>query len=264
MTIFDWIRYREIRGRVTFSVEELKSAFEDKSANTIKTELHRLVKKGYISSVYRGFYVVVPVQYQLKGIVPPVYYIDWLMRYVGKPYYVSLLSAAAMHGASHQAVMITQVTTVPPRIKDSSKNPNLNWNYRKEIPEELLMTMNTESGVVRYSNPELTAVDLVQFADHAGGYQRAATVLAELVEEMDMGKMSAVVPYTTIATLQRLGYLLEFVLEEQEMADALFLILKEQGKWNSISLRNDRPRKETAQSNRWHINGNAEIEIDDL
>ena len=264
MTIYDWIRYREIRGQVTFSVEELKSAFEDKSATTIKTELHRLVKKGYISSVYRGFYVVVPVQYQLKGVVPPVYYIDWLMRYVGKPYYLSLLSAAAMHGASHQAVMITQVTTVAPRIKCSSKNPNLNWNYRKQIPEELLMTKNSESGVVRYSNPELTAVDLVQFANHVGGYQRASTVLAELVEAMDMGRMAAVVPYTTIATLQRLGYLLEYVLEEQEMADALFKILKEHGQWKSISLRNDRPKKEVAQPNRWHVNGNVEIEIDDL
>ena len=249
---------------MTFSVEELKSAFEDKSATTIKTELHRLVKKGYISSVYRGFYVVVPVQYQLKGVVPPVYYIDWLMRYVGKPYYLSLLSAAAMHGASHQAVMITQVTTVAPRIKYSLKNPDLNWNYRKQIPEDLLMTKNSESGVVRYSNPELTAVDLVQFADHVGGYQRASTVLAELVETMDIGKMAAVVPYTTIATLQRLGYLLEFVIEEQEMADALFLILKKHGRWKSISLRNDRPKKDATQPNRWHVNGNVEIEIDDL
>lgn len=264
MTIREWIRNREIRGLVTFSVEELKAAFSGKSSTTIKTELSRLVKKGYISSVYRGFYVVVPVQYQLKGVVPPVYYIDWLMRYVGKHYYLSLLSAAAMHGASHQAVMITQVTTVAPRIKYSSKNPGLNWNYRKQIPEELLLTKNTEAGVVRFSNPELTAVDLVQFADHVGGYQRASTVLAELVEAMDMGKMAAVVPYTTIATLQRLGYLLEFVLEEQEMADALFLILKEQGKWNSILLRNDRPKKEAAQSNRWHVNGNVDIEIDDL
>jgi hypothetical protein len=156
------------------------------------------------------------------------------------------------------------VTTIAPRIKLSSKNLLLNWNYRKVIPKAFLLTKNGEMGVVRYSNPELTAIDLVQFADHIGGYQRASTVLAELVEAMDMGKVADVVPYTTIATLQRLGYLLEFVLEEQEMADALFLILKEQGKWNSISLRNDRPKKETAQSNRWHVNGNVEIEIDDL
>lgn len=264
MTIYEWIRNREIRGRVTFSVEELKRAFSEKSYETIKSELTRLVKKGYVSSVYRGFYVVVPVQYQLKGIVPPTYYIDKLMQYVGKPYYLSLLSAAAMHGASHQAVMVTQVTTIAPRIKFSSKNPYLNWNYRKQIPEKLLLTKNAEMGVVRYSNQEFTAVDLVQFADHVGGYQRVATVLAELVEVMDMEKMADVVSYTTIATLQRLGYLLEYVLEKKEKADSLFEILKEQKQWNSILLRNDRPRNELAQSNRWHVNGNVEIEIDEL
>lgn len=264
MTIYEWIRNREIRGRVTFSVEELKQSFNEKTYKTIQSELTRLVKKGYVSSVYRGFYVVVPVQYQLKGIVPPTYYIDKLMQYIGKPYYLSLLSAAAMHGASHQAVMVTQVTTIAPRIKFSSKNPYLKWNYRKQIPEELLLTKNAEMGVVRYSNQEFTAVDLVQFADHVGGYQRVATVLAELVEAMDMEKMADVVSYTTIATMQRLGYLLEYVLEEKGKSDSLFEILKEQKQWNSILLRNDRPRNELAQSNRWHVNGNVEIEIDEL
>lgn len=33
-------------------------------------------------------------------------------------------------------------------------------------------------GLVLYSNAELTAVDLVQFAGHVGGFQRAATVLS--------------------------------------------------------------------------------------
>lgn len=264
MTIHDWIRNRELRGMVTFSIEEVKSAFGGKSVATIKTELSRLVKKGYICSVYRGFYVVVPVHYQLKGIVPPTYYIEKLMQYVGKPYYLSLLSAAAMHGASHQAVMVTQVITTAPRIKISSKNPYLNWNYRKAIPKDLLLTKNGEMGKVRYSNPELTAIDLVQFADHVGGYQRAATVLAELVDAVDMTKMTCVVPYTTIATLQRLGYLLEYVLEEQTKADALFLILKEQGQWKSIALRSNCPKNGTMQSNRWHVNGNVDIEIDDL
>ena len=264
MTIHNWIRNRELRGLVTFSVEELKSAFSEKPATTIKTELSRLVKQGYISSVYRGFYVVVPVHYQLKGIVPPNYYIDMLMRYVGKPYYISLLSAAAMHGASHQQVMLTQVTTIAPRIKLSSKNPYLNWNYRKTIPEASVLTKNADMGVVRYSNPELTAIDLVQFADNIGGYQRAATVLAELVDAIDMAKMPEIVPYTTIATLQRLGYLLEHSLAEQDKSDALFQILKEQGHWNSVLLRNNYPKNEASPPNRWHVNGNVEIEIDDL
>ena len=98
MTIDEWIHQREIRGYMTFSVLELRQAFPANSEKGMKTALRRLSSKGRIQSVYRGFYVVIPIQYQLQGIVPPNYYIDELMAYVGKPYYIGLLSAAAKIG----------------------------------------------------------------------------------------------------------------------------------------------------------------------
>ena len=223
-----------------------------------------MVSRGRVQSVYRGFYVIVPVQYRLKRIIPPSYYIDELMQYLNKPYYIGLLSAAAMYGAGHQRAMQTQIVTTPPRLNVSGRNALLDWNYRQQIAQELLITKNAEIGVIRYSSPELTAVDLVQFAEHVGGYQRAATVLTELVDTIDMDKMSAVIPYTTIATIQRLGYLLEVVLEEQEKADKLFAILKVQKHWKSIMLNPLKPKREDAASNRWHVNANTEIEIDEL
>ena len=229
MNISDWIHSREIRGKSTFSIVDVKDAFAERPSKSINTELSRQVSRGRVQSVYRGFYVIVPVQYQLKGVVPPVYYIDGLMDYVGKPYYVGLLSAAAMHGASHQRAMKTQVMTVVPRIKASGKNSLLDWSYRQEIPEAFVMKKNAEIGTLRYSGPELTAVDLVQFASHVGGYQRVATVLAEFADSVDVGKISGLVPFTTVATIQRLGYLLEYVLSRREQADALYQILKLQG-----------------------------------
>jgi hypothetical protein len=36
------------------------------------------------------------------GIVPPEFYIDDLMKHLTRPYYVSLLNAAAFYGAAHQ------------------------------------------------------------------------------------------------------------------------------------------------------------------
>jgi len=264
MNIREWIHSREIRGKSTFSIADVKDAFAERPARSINTELSRQVSRGRVQSVYRGFYVIVPVQYQLKGVVPPVYYIDGLMDYVGKPYYVGLLSAAAMHGATHQRAMKTQVMTVLPRIKASGKNSLLDWNYRQEIPEAFVMKKNAEIGTLRYSGPELTAVDLVQFASHVGGYQRVATVLAELMDSVDMGKVDELLPFTTVATVQRLGYLLECVLSRQDQADALFQVLKMQGSWNSILLNNDQARREEVPANRWHVNGNIDIEVDDL
>ena len=264
MNISDWIHSREIRGKSTFSIVDVKDAFAERPSKSINTELSRQVSRGRVQSVYRGFYVIVPVQYQLKGVVPPVYYIDGLMDYVGKPYYVGLLSAAAMHGASHQRAMKTQVMTVVPRIKASGKNSLLDWSYRQEIPEAFVMKKNAEMGTLRYSGPELTAVDLVQFASHVGGYQRVATVLAELMDSVDIERMHGLISFTSVTTIQRLGYLLEYVLSRQDQADALFRFLKTQGSWNSILLSNDQDRRGNVPANRWHVNGNVNIEVDDL
>lgn len=264
MNISEWIHSREIRGKSTFSVADVKDAFAERPSKNINTELSRQVSRGRVQSVYRGFYVIVPVQYQLKGVIPPAYYVDGLMEYVGKPYYLGLLSAASMHGATHQRAMKTQVMTVVPRIKESGKNSLLDWNYRQEIPEAFVMKKNAEIGTLRYSGPELTAVDLVQFASHVGGYQRVATVLAELMDSVDMEKMGELLRFTTVATIQRFGYLLEYVLSRQDQADALFQVLKTQGSWNSILLSNDHDRRAGAPANRWHVNGNIDIEVDDL
>ena len=264
MTVSTFRREREIRGQVTFNLDEVKEA-TNLSARSVVVELQRQVARGRIIIPYRGFYVIIPPQYALKGIVPPTYYIHELMKAVGKPYYVCLLSAAAFHGASHQRAMQTQVMTVAPRIKPSGMNKQLDWSYRQQIPSELLLSRNTEMGIVLYSNAELTAVDLVQFAGHVGGFQRAATVLSELIDAMDISRIEQVSPYTSTATLQRLGYLIEFVLEEKDKADELYGLLKAAcSNMKKVLLSNSAMVKNDAESNRWHVNGNIEIEIDEL
>ena len=46
----------------------------------------------------------------------------------------------------------------------------------------MLLEKNAEMGVIKYSNAELTALDLVQYADRVGSFSSVATVLAELRE----------------------------------------------------------------------------------
>ena len=264
MGIIDWVYDQEIRGNYTFSQEEVVAALPDKSKGNIKTTLGRLIKRGRLQSVYNGFYVIVPVHYQLKGVIPPTYYIDNLMRYINKPYYISLLSAAAMHGAAHQRAMYTQIMTVPPRKNETRKNPLLDWNYRQNMPTEFLLSKNAEMGGLWVSSLELTTIDLVQFAHNVGGYQRAATVLAELCTDLTVEKIVAILPYTTIATIQRLGYLLEYVLEESQLANDLYSKISQQNQLKSILLDTKQQKNPNNTPNRWHVNANVEIEIDEL
>lgn len=265
MSLSDWIKEQEQRGISTFSFQQIRCVFSEHSEKALKIDVKRLIQSKRIQNVYKGFYVIIPVQYRLKGIVPPSYYINELMEYLGKPYYVGLLSAAALYGASHQRAMITQIVTIGPRPRISGKNSLLGWNYRQQIPTELLECCNSEMGRIYYSSAELTAADLIQFASKVGGYQRVATVLAELVEVIDINKMERVLAYTTASAMQRLGYLLEFILAEQEMADRLYNILKMKYVYfSAVRMSPAHPALNDIERNRWRVNMNIDIEIDEL
>lgn len=266
MSIREWIRDREIHGIPTFTFEEVKREFNALSENVIKTELSRLGSQQIIALVYRGFYVIIPPHYAAKGIVPPIYYIDQLMAHLGKPYYVSLISAAELLGAAHQRPQKFFVMTVYPKARVSAtRNNMLSWVYRKDVPEDFLLTKNSETGTIRYSSPELTALDLVQYEQYVGGLSRSATVLAELVEQVDFSKMgTAFFDHTTVPTLQRMGYILEHVIDAPEQADAFYRQLLAYGRrlnYIPLSLRHSGSNK---RDKRWKIEINTEIEPDEI
>jgi len=59
------------------------------------------------------------------------------------------------------------------------------------------------------STPEATAFDLVGYEARIGGLDAVATILAELSEKLDAGKLVALAPIVPLPWVQRLGYLLE-------------------------------------------------------
>ena len=222
--------------------------------------------QGKILSVYKGFYVIVPIQYAAKRIVPPIYYIEQLMSFLKKPYYICLLNAAELLGAAHQRPQKFSVMTILPKSSVSeNKNSFLSWIYRKQIPDRLLQEKNSETGTILFSNPELTAIDLVQYEQYVGGLSRVSTVLAELVEKTDFS--NAVEDYlfdnTSVATIQRLGYILDCILNESE--HTLYEQLRIYDKrLNYIPLSSRHPRILKGANRRWKININIDIEIDEL
>lgn len=267
MTLQNWIRNRAVHGHPTFSIEDARSAGVCSSEQILQNELSRFCSNKTIANVYRGFYVIVPVQYVLRGSVPATYYIDQLMYYIGKPYYVCMLSAAELLGAAHQRPQQFSVMTAFPRRRGVSKrNVVIDWFYRERFPEEALITKNTETGVIRISNPLLTVADLVQYQQHVGGLSRVATILEELSDQIDIKtQFSPLTSYVKKVVWQRLGYLLENILEENELADELFeqlLALPGAILYQplSTSAKNDSTKRDT----RWKLNINVQIETDDI
>ena len=170
-------------------------------------------------------------------------------------------------GAAHQRPQKFFVTTVLPKPSVSpSKNNLLVWSYRKEIPSDFLLTKNSETGTIRYSNAELTAVDLIQYEQYIGGLSEAATILAELSEGLDFRRVSGrLFDYTSQATLQRLGYVLEEVLLQTEVADVLYEKLRAYaGRLRYVPLSTRSTEAMAAKNDRWKIDVNMTIEPDDV
>ncbi|MCL2651751.1 MAG: type IV toxin-antitoxin system AbiEi family antitoxin, partial [Candidatus Azobacteroides sp.] len=254
-------------GIPAFSFEEIRHFFSSSAENILKNELYRQSVQKRILPVYRGFYVIIPPQYAAKNIVPPVYYIERLMTFLKKPYYICLLNAAELLGAAHQRPQKFAVMTAFPKSSTSeTKNNLLEWLYRKTIPEKFLKTKNSETGVITFSNPELTAIDLVQYEQYAGGLARVATILEELIEQTDFSKAAdGLFDTTTIPTIQRLGFILENVLNEREQADILYQQLKMYGKrLNYVPLSSRHQSQENNKDSRWKIYVNTDIEADEL
>jgi predicted transcriptional regulator of viral defense system len=203
----------------------------------------------------------------LRGSVPATYYIDQLMSYLQKPYYVCMLSAAEMFGAAHQRPQqFSVMTTFPKRRTVSTRNVTIDWFYRDGLPEEALITKNTETGTIRISNPLLTAADLVQYQQHVGGLSRVATILEELSEQIDINNQFApLATYVKKVVWQRLGYILENVVGEKNLADDLYEQLRaSSGYFKYQPLSTSAEDNPSSRDSRWKININVEIETDDL
>ena len=178
---------------------------------------------------------------------------------------MSLLSAAAYHGASHQQPQEFYVTTNFPAMRATQKNGLvINYISINKIPDKFLEKRKTEAGYLTISNPVLTATDIIQFEKRIGGINRAATILFELTDVLkpsDFNKeILAIAPVTTI---QRLGYLLEFTCSNNELSDSLFKTLeKSKCRLFRIPLKASQQTKGFSSANRWKVIVNTEIDID--
>jgi predicted transcriptional regulator of viral defense system len=265
-TVKNWIEMLQANGRICFGIADVIRQFPLHHEGSLKRSLTRLTGKGKICSVWKGFYVIVPVEYQSKGIIPEAFFIDRLMKFLKRDYYVSLLNAAAFHGASHQQSQEFTVVTTPPSLRSMQKKGiKINFNSKTRIPEQFLEQRKTPTGYITISSPELTATDLIQFEKEIGGLNRSATVLNELAESCDFKKITAqFVEYVPLPIIQRLGYLLDEILDCREHAEDLFLTVKQFGfSFRRTPLKNKKNITGCETNRKWNIIINEQIEIDE-
>jgi len=199
-------------GRTVFTRQEALDALHI-SPRALVRAADRLTRKQFLLHPRRGFYVIVSPQHLSWGAPPPSWYIDDLMRHEGRPYYVGLLKAAELHGATHQAVMEFQVVTDKRIPKIRAGRAVISFHYRKNMEAVIadggVMDWKTDTGSMKVSAPELTAFDLVRYQQSAGGLDAVATALADLAEKIVPKTLAHLASHTERSVIQRIGYLLD-------------------------------------------------------
>ncbi len=186
----------------------------------------RLQRSRKLLRLRQGFYVIVPPQFASLGAPPPAWFIDALMRWEGEAYYVGLLKAAELHGATHQAVMQFQVVCGK-RLREIRAGRHLIAFYFRRTMESPLPGVEdrkTDAGMMKISSAALTALDLLRYPQASGGIDSVATVLAELAPTIQADELASLSVRVERSVAQRLGFLLDFLGQAhltKEMLDGL-------------------------------------------
>ena len=248
-------------GRYTFTREEAAYSC-GLSDVALRHAAMRLQKQSRLAIPRRGFFVIVPLEYRSAGAPPPAWYIDALMRFHGRPYYVGLLSAAALHGAAHQQAQEFQVITDRALRPAIAGRTQLRFFYKRHQARTPTVALKVETGTMLVSSPEATAFDLVRYPIAAGGLGNIVSVLAELAEKIDPERLlKAAEAEAELAAVQRVGLLLELA-GGGDKVDALANWIANL-KPRTIPLRADRDVKGAAKSQRWRLLLNENIEVEE-
>ncbi len=249
----------QARGRYVFTRGEV-SREKGRSPVALGAALRRLKQRGRIASPRRGFYVIVPLEYREAGCPPASWFIDDLMRFLGQPYYVGLLAAAAIHGAAHQQPMLFQVVTDRATRRAEAGRVRIQFHKSRGMASVPVREIDTETGRMRVATPEATAYDLVRFASAAGHLSNVATVLRELAEKLDPEALASLSPIYGAPDTQRLGYLLDR-LHARSLADSLARAL-EQLRVRTVLLAPGQRRGRAKRDERWRVIPNAVVEVE--
>ncbi|MFN7814607.1 MAG: type IV toxin-antitoxin system AbiEi family antitoxin [Planctomycetia bacterium] len=185
------------------------------SPAAVQFAIARLVKKGRLVAPRRGFYLILRPEERGLGAPDPARWIDPLMSHLGLGYRISLLRAAAFHGAAHQAAMVFQVITprqLPP-ITIGRQRVEFLYQAPKAFAAlnrpEWLNRLKTDAGFATVAGVELTLLDICRYFHRAGGINGAAQAVHDLGGKTRSKTLVAAAPAYDNTAVRRLGYLLE-------------------------------------------------------
>ena len=231
-------------GRTVFDAVEAERAL-GVGHRSFLDAAERLQRAGKLLRPRQGFYVIVPPQYAAWGGPPPAWYIEALMDREDEGYYVGLLKAAELHGATHQAVMEFQVVCGKRLPAIRAGRNFIVFYFRSDMGSALpgIEDRKTDTGTMKISSAALTALDLFRYPQASGGLDSVSTVVAELVPEIQPDQLALLSKGVERPVVQRLGCLLDQISGDDELTRPMLSRLRSRGtvRWTELDRREADP-----------------------
>ncbi len=258
--IEEFIHYKRTLGSYSFSSDELKKHLKT-SLGSFNQSLWRYQKKGKVATIRKGFHIIITPEYSASGIIPLHLFIDDMMKWLKRKYYISLYSAAAYYGAAHQQPQEYSVITNSPVLRNIvNKKIVINFSQKEVWSNKDVRKIKTDAGFINVSTPELTAIDLISYLQHSS-LDRSLNIISELCESFDKAKLVKTASrYKSVAAIQRLGYLLEYELQRNDLSEPLYQFISKK-KLHYIPLSPGKS-KNGEFITKWKIIKNINISID--
>ena len=249
-------------GRYTFTTAEARAGSAGASEAAVAAALGRAEADRLIASPVRGFHVVLPLDDRGTGTPSWRRFLDPLLAHLGLPYYVGLLTAASIHGASGQAAQVVQVVTAvrggPCGAGDWWSS---SWSGGPRPRHRSSCGRRRRAGCAWRPPSSLPSTSSAIQRRLPGGatWPRCSGDLAPSLRRAGMREALAVEPSTP--ELQRLGHLLERAGAASVLAALETELAARRVGWVPLVPGERRPSKPLRDA-RWHVLVNAEPEGD--
>jgi predicted transcriptional regulator of viral defense system len=248
------------KGELIFSKEGMLNTLGTSDA-AIRNSIKRQVANRAIKRLFRGYYLIIPLEFRQLGFVPPELFIDDLMQRQSFKYYVCLLSAAGYYGATHQSSQIFQVMVQKPLKPIKLGGAQINFYVNKNLEKIPIQNIKTDRGPLTTSSPEATCLDLLGYLKQSGNLNHIITVFEEMADAINPEKLFRISAHYPLISVQRLGYMMEKI-NCTSVSDVLESYLKLHKPKIYTLLSPDSPNKSGHKNSKWHLIINEKLESD--
>ena len=260
-TLKEYIKTLMSQGKHFFSRHD---AMAELGLNAIQFQYqaYRLSQKREIRKLIKDFFMIIPSEYYSLGSLPPHWIVDALMRHLDQEYYIGLLSAASLYGATEQQPMVFQVITTHPVRTIKLPRTSIEFHVSNQCISALKTTISAPTGYVKISRKEQTIIDLIRYYDSSGYLSNVASVIKILAQEIDTDLFKQAIEREKITrVLQRAGYILEFL----KFSDLALIVQQELSKRHIeyiLLSPNIHRRAHYKKNDRWKIIINEKLELE--